>query len=183
MKKIIVLITLVFIFLIVIQPITRYYKQNELFIKAYNLAKKTNKKLMVIGDPCSGNYFEIFSSFVPNMEHGDITIDLYGCENCYNYDINNFEMWSKFRDNSYVIVESGVFSFSTDVERLIKEIKRISGGKFFSAGGTTGILWEHFLYKTYDKNLKNIIYKFDYTKDKVYYFKLLSDHKMHCINF
>ena len=121
---------------------------------------------MVIGDPCHGNYFAWMSRFFPNCEHGDVTIDLNGCSRCNQMNINDMDAWSQFDTNSFVIMESGTISFSEDIEKVLKEIRRISGGDFFSGGGTWGFLWENFLYKTYDKNLNYVTYPFDFRDNK-----------------
>ena len=72
-----------------------------------------------------------------------------------------------------IVMESGTISFSEDIEKVLKEIRRISGGDFFSGGGTWGFLWENFLYKTYDKNLNYVTYPFDYRKDNFHRSKTL----------
>ena len=80
--------------------------------------------------------------------------------------INDMDAWSKFDTNSCVIMETGTISYSDNIEQLLKEIKRISGGYFLSSGSTQGYLWENFLYKTYDPKLKYIIYPFDFRSNK-----------------
>ena len=74
---------------VLISPIARYFRTKSLFKAAKEMAKEKGKMLMVIGDPCSGNYFQFMSSMFPNCEHGDVTIDLYGCEGCTRMNINN----------------------------------------------------------------------------------------------
>ena len=76
-------------------------------------------------------------------------------------DINDMEAWSEFDTDSFVVMETGTISYSKDIKKLLKEIKRISGGDFLSSGSTQGYLWEYFLYKTYDTKLNYIIYPFD----------------------
>ena len=60
-----------------------------MFKQAAKYAEKKQKPLMMIGDPCSGSYFQLMSNWFPNSDHGDITIDLYGCEKCHRMDIND----------------------------------------------------------------------------------------------
>jgi hypothetical protein len=159
-------------------PLNRYFLTKKLYKDARNIADRKNKKLMVIGDPCTGNYFEWVSKLFPNSQHGEITVDLYGCAQSSKFDINDLTQWKKFNENEYVVIESGVFSYATNMSLLLDEIKRISGGEFLSAGGTNGFFWEHGLYKTYDTNVKNIIYPFDFRKDKYYkYINLESSSK------
>ena len=120
---------------------------------ACKIAKTKNKKLMVIGDPCHGTYFSFMSRYFPNCKHGDVTIDLYGCSDCNNMNINDMDSWSKFDDNSCVIMETGTISYSDNIKQLLKEIKRISGGDFLSSGSTQGYLWEYSLPKTHENRV------------------------------
>ena len=146
--------------------IRRHFQTKKFYRDALQISKETGKKLVVIGDPCRGTYFRFLSKYFPNCEHGDITIDLYGCSDCNNMNINDMDAWSKFDDNSCVIMETGTISYSDDIKQLLKEIKRISGGDFLSSGSTQGYLWEYFLYKTYDAKLNYIIYPFDFRNNK-----------------
>ena len=100
---------------------------------AVQIAKDKGKKLMVIGDPCRGTYFQFISDWFPNCGHGDVTIDLNGCEKCTRMDINDMEAWAQFGDDSFVVMETGTLSFSTDITKVITQIKRVSGGDFLSA--------------------------------------------------
>ena len=144
----------------------RHFQTKKFYRDALQIAKDTGKELMVIGDPCRGTYFRFVSKYFPNCEHGDITIDLHGCTSCDKMNINDMDAWSKFDTNSCVIMETGTISYSDNIEQLLKEIKRISGGYFLSSGSTQGDLWEYFLYKTYDPKLKYIIYPFDFRSNK-----------------
>tara|TARA_A100001388_G_C28616210_1_gene425305 strand:- start:88 stop:591 length:504 start_codon:yes stop_codon:yes gene_type:complete len=149
--------------------IKRHYTTKKFYNDAKQISLKTGKVLMVIGDPCGGNYFQFISDFFPNCEHGDITIDLFGCSKCIRMDINDMEAWAQFGDDSFVVMETGTLSFSKDIIKVLTQIKRVSGGDFLSAGGTHGYLWENFLHKTYDKNLNYITHPFDFRED--YYHK------------
>ena len=144
----------------------RHFQTKKFYRDALQIAKDTGKELMVIGDPCRGTYFRFVSKYFPNCEHGDITIDLHGCSNCDKMNINDMKSLSKFDTNSYVIMETGTISYSDNIEQLLKEIKRISGGDFLSSGSTQGYFWEYFLYKTYDSKLNYIIYPFDFRSSK-----------------
>ena len=144
----------------------RHFQTKKFYRDALQIAKDTGKELMVIGDHCRRTYFRFVSKYFPNCEHGDITIDLHGCSNCDKMNINDMAAWSKFDTNSCVIMETGTISYSDNIEQLLKEIKRISGGYFLSSGSTQGYLWEYFLYKTYDPKLKYIIYPFDFRSNK-----------------
>ena len=153
---------------ILISPIARYFRTKRMFSEASEYAKQKGKPLMMIGDPCSGNYFHFMSSMFPNSEHGDLTIDLYGCQECNKMDINDIDSWKAFDDNSFVVMETGVLGFSENLELVIAQIKRVSGGDFLSAGGNKGLLWEMLLYKTYSKKLNYTMNPFDSRKDTHY---------------
>ena len=145
--------------------IRRHFRTKKFYNEAFEISQIKEKKLMVIGDPCRGNYFKFMSRFFPSCKHGDVTIDLNGCSECNRMNINDMNAWSEFGTNSFVVIDSGTISFSEDIGNVLKEIKRISGWLFFSVGSTWGFLWEKFLYKTYDNNLNYVTYPFDYRKD------------------
>ena len=161
----------------------RHFQTKKFYRDALQISKETGKELMVIGDPCRGTYFRFVSKYFPNCEHGDITVDLYGCSDCNRMNINDLKAWSKFDTNSYVIMETGTISYSDDIEQLLKEIKRISGGDFLSSGSTQGYLWEYFLYKTYDSKLNYITYPFDFRSTKNHKSKNLKTKEKLELNF
>lgn len=174
----ILILTLILIFNEFNNPYQRHRLTRRFYEKAKLLAKTKNKKIMVIGDPCTGNVHMWIQKINPNCKHGDVTIDLFGCNDCDKMDINNIEEWKKYKSNEYVIIETGTLSFGKDIEKILSEIKRISGGDFFSAGGTTSIGWMYIGNKLYSKKypnaLQRIIYPFDSSKDKYY--------KTYCFN-
>ena len=153
---------------VLISPIARYLRTRRLFKAAKEMAQEKSKRLMVIGDPCSGNYFKFMSTMFPNCEHGDVTVDLYGCDSCARMDINDMSAWEDFEDESFVVMETGVLGFSKDVGGVLGQIRRISGGDFLSAGGNRGFLWVKYLYKTYSKDLIHSMDPFDSRKDECY---------------
>ena len=153
---------------ILLSPVGRYFRTKRMFKQAANYAEKKQKPLMMIGDPCSGNYFQYMSNWFPNCDHGDITIDLYGCEKCHRMDINDMDSWRSFEDDSFVIMETGVLGFSEDIASVASQIARVSGGEFFSAGGNKGFFWESILYKTYSKKLNYTMNPFDFRESIAY---------------
>ena len=152
----------------IVSPIRRYFITKKMFRIAKELAEKKQKKLMMIGDPCSGNYFQFMSKMFPNSGHGDVTLDLFGCDCCHRMDINDIDAWRDFEDESFVVIETGTLGFSKDLGSVLQQIRRISGGDFFSAGGNRGLLWELFLYKTYNKSLNFSMDPFDSRTDEYY---------------
>ena len=153
--------------------IKRHYTTKKFYDDAKQLSIKTSKELMVIGDPCGGNYFQFISDYFPNCKHGDVTIDLFGCSKCNRMDINDMDAWSQFESNSFVVMETGTLSFSKDIRKVLTQIRRISGGDFLSAGGTHGYLWENYLHKTYDENLNYLTHPFDFREDSFHKSKTL----------
>ena len=175
------IIVILIILYLIYNPLQRYLRTKIFYKKAKLMSKEKNKKLMVIGDPCTGNYsiFNIIQKIYPNCLHGDITIDLFGCDACDKMDINDINEWKKYNSNEYVIIETATLSFGKDMKKILREIKRISGGDFFSAGGTTSLWWKYIGNKIYSKKykgtLQNMIYPFDSSKDKYYkHYKLNS---------
>ena len=151
----------------------RYKLTNAFFQDALSISNEKGKKLLVIGDPCGGTYFQFITKYFLDYGHGDVTIDLFGCKNCNRMDINDMKSWSSFEADSFVVMETGTLSFSNDIRTVLAQIKRISGGDFLSAGSTHGLLWENIVYKTYNKNLNYTTYPFDFREDSLYKSKAL----------
>ena len=112
---------------ILISPIKRNLLTKKMFRVAKETSETKGKKLMVIGDPCSGNYFQFMSSLFPNCEHGDVTVDLFGCKECNRMDINDMSAWEEFDDGEFVVMETGVLGFSKDIGAVLSQIRRVSG--------------------------------------------------------
>ena len=108
---------------ILISPIKRNLLTKKMFRVAKEMSETKGKKLMVIGDPCSGNYFQFMSSLFPNCEHGDVTVDLYGCDECNRMDINDMSAWEEFDDGEFVVMETGVLGFSKDIGAVLSQIR------------------------------------------------------------
>ena len=168
---------------IFLSPVGRYFRTKRTFKQAANYAEKKEKPLMMIGDPCSGNYFQFMSNWFPNCDHGDITIDLYGREKCHRMDINDMDSWRSFEDDSFVIMETGVLGFSEDIASVASQIARVSGGEFFSAGGNKDFFWESILYKTYSKKLNYTMNPFDFRESIAYTGRRLGRKERISINF
>ncbi len=168
-------------------PINRHYLTRKYYFEAKELAKRKNKKLMVIGDPCCGNQYMFIQKIYPNCYHGDITIDLFGCEKCDLLNINDINAWKKYKTNEFVVIETGTLSFSNDISAILKEIKRISGGDFLSSGGTTNNYWKYIgnkIYsKKYPKQLKYMIYSFHFKKNNKYKVYDFTENKIKYIDF
>ena len=149
----------------------RHFLSRKMYAIAKKMARKKNKKLMVIGDPCTINYPPSFFNLPPNSGHGDVCVDLYGCEKCDKVDIN--KDLSRYKTNEYIIFETGTLSYSNNIHKTLKEIKRISNGRFLSSGGTYNFFWKHivrhFYEKKHDGKLFYMIKPFNFKVDKYYY--------------
>ena len=142
------------IFIIILYLFKRYYYTYKYFTLCKKLSIQKNKKLIVIGDPCVGGFFKFFSLF-NRYGHGDVTIDLYGCDKCLKLDINNILTFKRFETNRYVVFETATLCFCKNMKETIHEIKRISGGDFYSSGGTNHIFWKYIGNKLYSKRYPN----------------------------
>lgn len=164
---IILIITILIDF--IYSTIRRLYLSNYYYNK-YLL--KSKKKKLIIGDPCNGNINILKILFKNIMYHGDVTIDLYGCDKTLKYDINNENDWNKIESNKYIVLESATLPFSNDIEKVLKQIKRISGGDFYTGGSTSNTYWK--LYGAnkysikYNSSINYIIYPFNSSKDKYF---------------
>lgn len=92
------------------------------------LSKKLNKKLLVIGDPNSGDFFSFIGKLFFNYNCGDICLDIEGCRKCNNSVKSDlYEYLSKQSDNSLVIFVFCSLEYIEDIEKTFKEILRVSG--------------------------------------------------------
>ena len=172
---IIIIIIIIIIYDIIKVPLKRYFLTKKLYDHAVIIAKNKNKKLLIIGDPCSGHMIKSLGKYFPNSGHGDVTIDLYGCDKCHKIDINNNDELSQFETNKYVILEIGTISYSKCMPKTLKQLNRNSGGDLLSSGGTNGYIWRNYGYKLYDDELNYIIYPYDFRKNKKYRYNDLKD--------
>ena len=109
----------------------RYKLTNAFFQDALSLSNEKGKKLLVIGDPCGGTYFQFITKYFLDYGHGDVTIDLFGCEKCTRMDINDMEAWSTFEADSFVVMETGTLSFSKDIRKFWLKSREFLAENFF----------------------------------------------------
>ena len=170
-------IVLYFVLDIFVKKYIRSTRSKKYFELAENKAKQTGKKLMIIGDPCQG-HSKTLSLLTPDLHHGDVTIDLYGCNKCNKKDINNFDFWRNLNTNEYVVFETSTISFSKDIDSVVNEINRISGGDFYSGGSTDWIIWEiiaHLFYSNlYETSVKYRYPPYNSEKDSCFKYKYLN---------
>ena len=128
---ILLVLLLVLIVIDVILSIWRNDRRHNIFMKAKDKSLKTQKPLVVIGDPNSGFWNK---NVKKGYDCGDICIDLRGCSKCpVSITGDVLVTLKKMPDNEYVIYESCVLEYVD--QRLLKEIKReirrVSGGDYY----------------------------------------------------
>jgi hypothetical protein len=109
----------------------RNYKRYKYFILAKNKSFETKKKLLVVGCPNNGG----LSSYIGNIFNvyncGDIVIDIDDCM-CSNHIKSDIYDYLKNRNtNEYVIFISVTLEYIKNIEEVIKEILRVSGGDVY----------------------------------------------------
>ena len=122
-------ILIIIIILEIISGLYRLYNRINEYNKAYELSKKLNKPLLVIGSPNNG-----FSSKILGLTHpcGDLCLDIVGCQGCKNQIKGDaLQELKKMKDNSYIIFESCVLEFVQYNKLVREEILRVSGNKYF----------------------------------------------------
>lgn len=112
-----------------IQGIIRQNHRQKIFKLAQKRAQETSKPLVVFGDPYYGMGSRFYNMFMDGYGCGDETVDLTGAPKCpkgIKSDI--LEYLQKQKSNSKIIFVSCVLEYIENIEEVIKEILRISGG-------------------------------------------------------
>ena len=111
----------------------RPYRKVKYYKMAQEVAKKKNKKLLVIGDPYSGHMTTIIGrNILGNYGCGDLCTDLNGCPQCPNAKKGYLEeVIPKMKTNSCVIFIASVLEYVDDLDKLYKELERVSGKDLF----------------------------------------------------
>lgn len=131
------IILMIISFILLFQSYKKYKLQIELYNQAFNLSKKKNKKLLVIGDPIESSTNFLFGHY----GYGDICVDM-------NLDLTNKNIpkntilikdklenvLHNFKDDSVVIFESETLEYVDDknINNIIKELYRISNYDIYS---------------------------------------------------
>lgn len=149
-----------FILFEIIQLVRRNYNRTLAYEKAFNMSKKTNKQLLVIGSPETGGYNSIFGN---NYGCGNVCIDIVGCGKCKNQEqVDALDYLKKQPTNYYVIYESCVLEAIDDEtknKKIIDEIKRVSGGDYVNVRVGTSIINYIYFPKIWENGKTNIIKK------------------------
>jgi hypothetical protein len=86
-------------------------------------------------------------------------------------DINRVGEWRKYGTKQYVVFETATLSFCDNLPRVLAEIKRISGGDFYSSGGTRSLLWRYLGNRWYSSKCKSPLtgMTYPFTPSQPYY--------------
>lgn len=121
----IISILLVVIIYEIIHGCIRYNNRSKYYNLALTQSKKTNKPLLVIGNPSSGPSNKVFGA---NYGCGTMCIDIKGCTNCPNQEaIDIYNYLKKQPANSMTIFISYVLEYVSNIDETIKEIYRVAG--------------------------------------------------------
>jgi len=126
-----VLLFLLYIFGLFDILLFRNYKRYKYYNDAKQKSIEKNKKLLVVGCPNNGGISSKIGNFFNIYKCGDLTIDIEKC-NCSNFEQNDLYMSLKNKkNNEYVIFISVTLEYIKDIEKVIKEIERVSGGDIY----------------------------------------------------
>lgn len=108
---------------------SRRQRRRDLFNLAQQRAQETGKRLIVIGDPDSG----IVNRFLGrDYDCGTLCIDRNGCLSCPQYEQSRLEdVLPTLSTGSAVVYVSGVLEYVEDIDRVLGELQRISGGDMY----------------------------------------------------
>ena len=120
---------IILIIIELLSSMNRQFNRWNQYNKAYELSKKLNKPLLIIGDPNNGFMSKILGLSYPC---GDLCLDLVGCEGCENQLKGDaLQLLKKMKNNSYIIFESCVLEYIKYNKLIQNEILRVSGNNYF----------------------------------------------------
>jgi hypothetical protein len=92
-------------------------------------ARETGKPLVVLGAPGTG---AVNATLGPDYGCGDLCIDLVGCEGCPTSATGPAELvLPELADDSAVVFVSCTLEYVQDVDRVWRELLRVSGGDLY----------------------------------------------------
>lgn len=113
----------------IIHAVYRQLERVRIFRMAQARATLLDKRLIVVGDPYYGYGSRIYSTFMPNYECGDETVDLTGAPNCPNgVKSDLYEYLKRKPSNSGVIFVSCVLEYVPNIKEVMHELVRVAGG-------------------------------------------------------
>lgn len=122
---------------------SRRQLRRDLFNLAQFKARETGKRLIVIGDPDSG----VVNRFLGrDYDCGALCIDRNGCLSCPQYEQARLEdVLPTLATGSAVVYVSAVLEYVQDIDRVLGELQRISGGDLYvvtiKPWTLTSLLW------------------------------------------
>lgn len=112
--------------------IRRNWRRFTRYKTAKESAKRKNKKLLVIGATDTGGISGQISSQLSLYGCGDVCIDMEGCSACEKSMEGKIEdILPTLKTDSFVIYISVVLEYVDDLEFVIKELERVSGGDLY----------------------------------------------------
>ena len=126
---------------IALQP--RRQRQRDLFNLALYRAKQSGKPLLVVGSPDGGFVHRFIGR---DYDCGSKCIDVRGCLECPNYEQGRLEdILPTMGSNSAVIYVANRLEYVDDIEKVSRELDRVSGGDAFLSTiepwTLTSLLW------------------------------------------
>ena len=106
-------------------------RRRDVFNLASRRAAETGKRLIVVGDPDGG----IVNRFIGrDYDCGALCIDRIGCLSCPEYITGRLEdVLPQLDTNSAVIYVSMTLEYVDDIDKVLSELTRVSGGDLFVA--------------------------------------------------
>ena len=127
----IVLFILILLVIDIYMSILRNRNRIRVFKEAKEQSKKTNKPLLVIGNPNSGFWNK---NIMKGYGCGDLCTDLIGCDNCpKSIKGDLLDVLNILKTNKYVIFESCVLEYidKNRTNEIKKQIQRVSGNDYY----------------------------------------------------
>ena len=130
MKKDIIFILIIIIIIDINFSILRNYRRENNYLSALNHSIKSDKKLLVIGNPTSGFWNKHINCV---YGYGDVCLDLNGCDCSKSIKGDILNELKNMNNNEYVIFESCVLEYvnKDKINEINNEIMRVSGGDYY----------------------------------------------------
>ncbi len=111
--------------------VIRRQRKRDVYNAAVERANQTQKQLVVVGSPDGGVVNRLVGR---DYECGDLCVDDRGCPKCQVQAVATLDkVLPTFPDNSAVIFVSGTLEKVPDVEKVLAELQRVSGGDLYIA--------------------------------------------------
>lgn len=102
----------------------RFQRRKRVFDQAMKRSVKTERPLVVVGDPNAGLHTRLVAAY----GCGDVCVDLTGCPACPTAMVADITTGVKdLKDDSSIVFCCCVLEYVSDVAAAMKELKRIAG--------------------------------------------------------